>query len=93
MVVINADKLVLGRMASVIAKQALLGEEVKVVNCEKAVIIGNKRGIILDYLHKLELGQPQQGPFIQRRPDLFVKRAISGMLPKRRSRGLRSSTA
>lgn len=85
--IINAEKLVLGRVATVAAKKALLGEEVKIVNCEKAVIIGNRRSIIQDYLAKLELGQPQQGPFMQRRPDLFVKRAVRGMLPRRKASG------
>ncbi len=88
MIVINADNLILGRMAATVAKKALLGEDVNVVNCEKAVIIGNRDSIIDKYLHRLELGQPQQGPFIQRRPDLFVRRAIGGMLPRSRSRGL-----
>lgn len=87
MAVINAEKLVLGRMAAIAAKQALLGEDVKIINCEKAVIIGDRNNVIKHYLNRLDLGQPQQGPFIQRRPDLFVKRTIRGMLPRRKDRG------
>ena len=39
--IINADNLVLGRMAAIAAKQALLGEDVRIVNCEKAIITGD----------------------------------------------------
>ena len=85
--IINAEKLALGRIATVAAKQALLGEDVKIINCKKAVITGNKRAILKHYMHRLELGQPQQGPFVQRRPDFFVKRTIRGMLPKKKDRG------
>ena len=85
--IINAENLVLGRMAAIAAKQAMLGEEVKIVNVEKAIITGNKKSILKHYLSRLELGQPQQGPFTQRRPDLFVRRAIRGMLPRRQYKG------
>jgi len=85
--IIDADKSVLGRVAAVAAKQALLGEEVKLVNCEKAVITGNRLAIIKRYLYKLELGQPRQGPIVQRRSDFFVRRVIRGMLPRKRFKG------
>jgi len=85
--IINAENLVLGRLAAIAAKQALLGEDVNIVNCEKAVITGDRKSILKHYLHRLELGQPQQGPFIQRRPDLFVRRTIRGMLPRRKHKG------
>ena len=85
--IINADKLILGRMAAIVAKQALLGEEVKIVNCEKAVVIGHRKPVLVHYKKRLKLGQPQQGPFVQRRPDFFVRRTIRGMLPRKKSRG------
>ena len=85
--IINADNLVLGRMAAIAAKQALLGEDVRIVNCEKAIITGDKKSILKHYLQRLDIGQPQQGPFIQKRPDLFVRRTIRGMLPRRQSKG------
>ncbi|MAG16045.1 50S ribosomal protein L13 [Candidatus Woesearchaeota archaeon] len=85
--IINAEKLVLGRMAVIAARQALLGEDVKIVNAEKAIITGDKQSILKHYLSRLELGQPQQGPFIQRRPDLFVRRTIRGMLPRKQYKG------
>ncbi len=85
--IIDADNSVLGRLAAAAAKQALLGEEIKIVNCEKAVITGDKKSVIKGYMELLEIGQPQQGPFVQRRPDMFVRRAIRGMLPRRQIRG------
>ncbi len=85
--IIDAENTVLGRMAAAAAKQVLLGEEIKVINCEKAVITGDKKSVIKGYMELLDIGQPQQGPFVQRRPDLFVRRAVRGMLPRRQVRG------
>ena len=45
--IIDANNLILGRMATFIAKQALLGEDIKIVNCEKAVITGDRKEILL----------------------------------------------
>lgn len=85
--IINAENLILGRVAALAAKQSLIGEEVSIVNCEKAVITGNKKSIIKHYLSRLRLGQPQQGPFVHRRPDMFVRRTIRGMLPRKQPKG------
>ena len=41
MIVIDATDLLLGRFAGYAAKQALLGKEIRVINCEKAVVSGN----------------------------------------------------
>ncbi len=46
MKVYNGKDLILGRLATVVAKQALLGEEVKVVNCEKIMISGRKTNTV-----------------------------------------------
>lgn len=85
--ILDASNSRLGRLASVAAKKALLGEEVIVVNCEKAVITGRKKDIVSKYLLRLELGQPTKGPFFARRPDMFVRRTIRGMVPRKRARG------
>ncbi len=85
--IIDATNSILGRMAAKAAKKALLGEEVAVINCEKALITGSKKDIIADYRHRLELGQPQKGPYIQRRADKLVRRTIRGMLPHKQERG------
>lgn len=85
--IIDATDLILGRMVAKVAKKALLGEEIAIINCEKALITGNKKDIIAKYKHRLELGQPTKGPFIQRRPDRFVRRTVRGMLPYKQEKG------
>lgn len=45
MKVIDGTDAVLGRLASFAAKQALLGEEIVIVNCEKVIITGNRANI------------------------------------------------
>lgn len=85
--IIDATDLLVGRMATRVAKKALLGETINIVNCEKAVISGNKKQILAKYVQKLQRGEIRKGPFVYRRPDLFVKRIIRGMLPRKKARG------
>ena len=42
MKIYNGEGMILGRLAAIAAKEALLGEEVKVVNCEKVIISGKR---------------------------------------------------
>ncbi len=86
--IIDAQDLILGRMATVVAKKAILGESVNIINCESVVISGNKKNIISNYQQKRERGEPSHGPHFPRRADLVVKRTIRGMLPYKTSRGL-----
>lgn len=46
--IVDATGLVLGRLASVAAKSLLAGEEVKIVNAEKALITGSRDFIFKD---------------------------------------------
>jgi len=85
--VIDATNLVLGRLATSVAKQALLGEEIAVVNCEKAVITGTKSRIIATYKPRRDRGYALKGPFFPRMPDRIVRRTIRGMLPYKQYRG------
>lgn len=85
--VIDATGLVLGRMASIIAKSLLLGEEVVVVNAEKAVISGKRLSRVREAKEFLEVGHPRKGPLHPRRPDRIVRRTIRGMLPRRKAKG------
>ncbi len=87
--VIDAKDLILGRLASYAAKQALLGKKIVVVNSELAAVSGRKYTILERYKHLVEtMGQPFEGPFILRRPDMFVRRTIRGMLPHKNDRGM-----
>lgn len=85
--VVNADGLILGRMASKIAKRLLIGEQIVVVNAEKAVISGRKGNKITEAKEFLEVGGVGQGPFHHRRPDGIVRKTVRGMLPFKQPKG------
>ncbi len=86
-IVIDATNLILGRLAAKAAKHALQGGAVTVVNCEKAVITGNREQLLENYAKKFDVGQVNQGPYFPRRPDMLVRRTIRGMLPRKKPKG------
>lgn len=85
--IVDADNLILGRMATVVAKRLLQGESVIILNAEKAVISGKRLSRVKETKQKLEIGHPRKGPYFPKRPDRFVKRAIRGMLPRKKPKG------
>jgi len=85
--VIDADGNVLGRLCTSVAKRILNGEEVVVVNAEKAIVTGNKEDILAEYKQKKDRGKVIHGPFYPRRADLILKRTVRGMLPWDRPKG------
>jgi large subunit ribosomal protein L13 len=87
---IDATNLILGRMASFAAKKALLGETVNIVNCEKAIVTGNKKTLLLQFKRKRDMGIPSKGPFFPRSPERIVKRTIRGMLPYKQEKGMKA---
>ncbi len=87
MVVIDANGLIVGRMASKIAKMLLDGEDVVILNSEKALFTGSKISVYKSYKKKRELVHRRKGPFYPRMPDQIVKRSIRGMLPYQKPRG------
>ena len=88
MKVYNGEGMILGRLASAVAKDALLGEEVKVVNCNKIVVSGKKANVIKSQKVRRERGgHPLMRVKIPRLPDRFVRRTIRGMLPWKKARG------
>ena len=88
MIIIDAKDGIVGRVATLAAKQALLGEDVAVINCELAIITGNKKTIIADWKRRYAMGVPKKGPFIHRVADRLVRRIIRGMLPYKNPRGI-----
>ncbi|MFH1592743.1 MAG: 50S ribosomal protein L13 [Candidatus Woesearchaeota archaeon] len=86
--IIDANNLIAGRLGTVAAKRALLGEEVFIVNSEKAVITGSKKIILGKYADQSKRGEPFHGPFLPKTPDRFLKRLIRGMLPYKQFKGL-----
>jgi len=86
-ILINADGLILGRMASKVAKKLLNGEEVIIVNAEKSVLSGKKKSKVAEAKEFLEVGAPMRGPFHSRRPDRIMRKTVRGMLPFKQPKG------
>lgn len=84
---IDAKDLIVGRLASYAAKKALLGYGVTILNCESAVITGDKKYILNKYKQRRERGTPNWGPFFPRMCDRFVRRVVRGMVPYKRPKG------
>ncbi len=86
--VIDDDGLILGRMASIVAKRLLEGERIDIVNAENIVVSGRRLQIIKKRKVFLEVGGRQdKGPFHYRKPNAIVRKTIRGMLPRRKPRG------
>ncbi|MHA1267659.1 MAG: 50S ribosomal protein L13 [Candidatus Helarchaeota archaeon] len=91
--IIDANGLILGRLASKVAKLLLLGEKIIVINAEKAVISGNKKERIKRYKDRQNIRthyNPIKGPFWYKTPSQLVRRTIRGMLPWKNDRGRRA---
>jgi len=87
---LDAKNKILGRFCSQVAKKALLGEYIVIINAKDAIISGNKRDIQEKYLAKLNIStatNPRRGPFWPRRPDNFMRNVIKKMLPRKKIRG------
>jgi len=89
-VILDAKNQILGRFASYVAKQAIGGNKVIVLNAEKAVISGRRSSIVEKAKRRLEtrtLGTQSHAPVHQRRPDLYFRRVVGGMLPWDKPKG------
>ena len=87
MKIVNAENMVVGRLASIVARELLDGEEIVIVNAEKAVITGNKDYIIKKYFERRNIGSVRKGPYYPKMPDRILKRTIRGMLPMKKPKG------
>ena len=61
---LDANNLIVGRFGTFVAKKALLGERIDIINCEKAVISGRKEEVFAKYKKRRDIGAPRKGPFI-----------------------------
>lgn len=85
---IDATQAQLGRLGSFVVKAALKGDEVFVLNSEKAIISGNKEDILKEITAlRNKGGNSLKGPKIPRPAERLLKRLIRGMLPWDRQRG------
>lgn len=88
--VIDGSNKVVGRVASVAAKLLLQSNSVSIVNAESMIITGHEKDIMEKYKRLIELkdkANPEHSPYWPRRPDMFVKRIIRGMLPYKKPSG------
>merc|ERR1712178_659617 len=83
-VVIDARGHLLGRLASFVAKEALLGQKIVVVRCEELVISGshirNKLKLLMKRNKRMNTN-PRKGPFHHKSPADMFMRVVRGMLP------------
>jgi len=89
-IVLDAKNQILGRLASFAAKHAINGDMVIVLNAEKAVISGRRSNIVEEAKRRLRtrtLGTQTNAPVHQRRPDLYMRRVVRGMLPWKKAKG------
>src|SRR5256886_10862490 len=89
---IDATGHVVGRLASVLAKRLLNGEEIVVVNAEKAIVTGKRSVVFQEYRTRHQRGSTASrmrgiGLAYPRRPDLILRRTISRMMPYQQPRG------
>jgi large subunit ribosomal protein L13 len=86
--IVDATNLIAGRLGSLVAKKALLGEKIDIVNAEKAVISGKKQEVFEIYKRKVSMGTWAKGPHYIRSPERLLKRIIRDMLPYKKARGI-----
>ena len=97
--VVDADGVVLGRMAAVIATilrgknkptytpSMDCGDNVIVINAEKVAVTGNKEEQKLYMFYSGYVGNEKYrslADFREKRPDFIIEHAVKGMLPKNR---------
>jgi len=88
-VFVDGTNHVLGRLASYVAKMAIEGKQVIILNCDKIALTGKPQHVIDVYSEKIRrIRGRQKGPFWPRRPDNFVRRAIRGMLAHEKLKGI-----
>lgn len=85
--IIDASGMILGRLASLTATKLLSGEEVHIVNAEKAIVSGSRVSIYREYTEMIDKGSREGGPFFPKRPERILKRTVRGMLPHKKKRG------
>jgi len=90
-VVIDGSGHLMGRLASVVAKQILSGQRIVVVRCESICISGNfyrNKLKVLEYLRKRMNTKPSKGPYHFRCPSKCLFKVVRGMIPHKTKRGM-----
>jgi len=92
-IVIDANSLILGRLASMVAKLLSLGVKVYVVNVEGAVLTGDRKRVVEGYKLLFEV-RTHRNPYRQsihrpRNPITLFKRTVRNMLPRNANQRLK----
>ncbi|GCA63727.1 ribosomal protein L13, eukaryotic/archaeal [Kipferlia bialata] len=90
-VVIDCSGHLVGRLASVCAKDLMEGKHITLVRCEEANISGafiRNKLKYMRFLHKSTNTNHTKGPFHHRCPSAIVHRTIRGMIPHKTARGM-----
>jgi len=89
-VIVDARHHMLGRLASVIAKELLNGQRVVVVRCEEICMSGGlvrQKMKYMRFLRKRMNTKPSHGPIHFRAPAKIFWRTLRGMIPHKTKRG------
>eukprot|EP00286_Rhodomonas_abbreviata_P015352 CAMPEP_0181324962 /NCGR_PEP_ID=MMETSP1101-20121128/20655_1 /TAXON_ID=46948 /ORGANISM="Rhodomonas abbreviata, Strain Caron Lab Isolate" /LENGTH=195 /DNA_ID=CAMNT_0023433205 /DNA_START=20 /DNA_END=605 /DNA_ORIENTATION=+ len=79
-----------GRLAAIVAKEILSGQNVVVVRCEQLEVSGDMNRNWRkwqDYRRKRTAVNPKWGPYHQTSPDKMFFKVLRGMMPHRTARG------
>jgi len=85
--VIDANDLILGRLASIVAHRLMSGEEIDIINAEKVVVSGSLDTTVSKYQTMRRKGSKERGPYYPKRSDMILRRTIRGMLPYKKAFG------
>jgi len=89
-ILIDARDHMIGRLASVVAKELLAGQSIVVVRCEELVISGSSvrnQTKYAQFKKKKMNTNPNRGPFHFRAPSKMFWRTVRGMVPHKTDRG------
>ncbi|KAG0489022.1 hypothetical protein HPP92_007833 [Vanilla planifolia] len=89
-VIVDARHHMLGRLASIVAKELLNGQHIVVVRCEEICMSGGlvrQKMKFLRFLRKRMNTKPSHGPIHFRAPAKILWRTIRGMIPHKTKRG------
>merc|ERR1712008_4525 len=88
--VIDGRDHLLGRLASIVAKELLAGQKVVIVGCDEMVVSGSlvrNRVKYAQFRKKRMNTNPTRGPFHFKSPAMMVWRTIRGMVHQKTARG------
>mmetsp|Transcript_34699 Transcript_34699/g.83848 ORF Transcript_34699/g.83848 Transcript_34699/m.83848 type:complete len:202 (-) Transcript_34699:220-825(-) len=88
--VIDGRDHLLGRLASIVAKELLAGQKVVIVRCDEMVVSGSQvrnRVKYAQFRRKHMNTNPRKGPFHFKSPAMMVWRTIRGMVHQKTARG------